>query len=83
MRRSSRAGCCLRACAGRSRRASSTAATGDLPANILRVCCATFEQQAGVGRYATFAALAGEDPTDHAAASAGLPPVDGEAATLS
>ena len=49
----------------------------------VRVLRRAFQQQAGVGRYATFAALAQQDPTDHAAASAGLPPVDGEAATLS
>jgi hypothetical protein len=27
-------------------------------------------------RYATFAEVAGADPTDHAAAAAGLPPID-------
>jgi hypothetical protein len=27
--------------------------------------------------YTTFAALAGVDPTDHSAATAGLPPIDG------
>ena len=27
--------------------------------------------------YATFAAIAGQDPTDHRAAAAGLPPIDG------
>ena len=79
-----RAGCGVRLGRAAASERARDEADGPHPRLRLVTCPPTFcmlrrtRATAGVGRYATFAALAGEDPTDHAAASAGLPPVDGE-----